>query len=82
VREAHPFTPAVILNICVSDITIVARSSMVRVAWQASKMLAEEGISAEVIDPRTIVPLDEETILASVRDGEGVQIRRERTGAE
>lgn len=55
---------------------------MVRVAWQASKMLAEEGISAEVIDPRTIVPLDEETILASVRDGEGVQIRRERTGAE
>ena len=30
-------------------------------------MLAEEGISAEVIDPRTIVPLDEETILASVR---------------
>jgi acetoin:2,6-dichlorophenolindophenol oxidoreductase subunit beta len=50
-----------------SDVTIVATSSMVQVARQAAEMLAEEGISAEVIDPRTIVPLDEETILASVR---------------
>jgi pyruvate/2-oxoglutarate/acetoin dehydrogenase E1 component len=57
---------AVTLNICGSDITIVATSSMVHVARQASEMLAEEGISAEVIDLRTIVPLDEETILASV----------------
>jgi acetoin:2,6-dichlorophenolindophenol oxidoreductase subunit beta len=73
---------AVILNICGSDITIVATSSMVHVARHASEMLAEEGISAEVIDPRTIVPLDEETILASVRNGERIQIRRERTGAE
>lgn len=38
-----------------------------QVARQAAEALAEEGISAEVIDPRTIVPLDEETILASVR---------------
>ncbi len=50
-----------------SDITLVATSSMVQVARQAAEALAEEGISAEVIDPRTIVPLDEETILASVR---------------
>jgi acetoin:2,6-dichlorophenolindophenol oxidoreductase subunit beta len=50
-----------------TDVTLVATSSMVQVARQAAEMLAEEGISAEVIDPRTIVPLDEETILASVR---------------
>lgn len=49
------------------DITFVATSSMVQVAEKAADMLAEIGISAEVIDPRTIVPLDEETILNSVR---------------
>jgi len=41
---------------------------MVQVAQKAAEILAaESGISAEVIDPRTIVPLDEETILTSVR---------------
>ena len=50
-----------------TDITMVATSSMVQVAMKAAEILAAEGISAEVIDPRTIVPLDEETILASVR---------------
>ncbi len=50
-----------------SDITLIATSSMVQVALQAADTLAGEGIAAEVIDPRTIVPLDEETILASVR---------------
>ena len=49
------------------DITLVATSSMVQVAKLAADMLAAEGISAEIIDPRTIAPLDEETILASVR---------------
>ena len=49
------------------DITLVATSSMVQVAEAAAETLAGEGIGAEVIDPRTIVPLDEETILASVR---------------
>jgi len=49
------------------DITFVATSSMVQVAEKAAAILEGEGISAEVIDPRTIVPLDEETILASVR---------------
>lgn len=50
-----------------TDVTFVATSSMVQVAMKAADILAAEGISAEVIDPRTIVPLDEETILASVR---------------
>ncbi|WP_127900357.1 alpha-ketoacid dehydrogenase subunit beta [Solirhodobacter olei] len=49
------------------DVTIVATSSMVQVSLKAAEMLAADGISAEVIDPRTIVPLDEETILESVR---------------
>jgi pyruvate dehydrogenase E1 component beta subunit len=50
-----------------SDITLIATSSMVQVAMKAAEILAAERISAEVIDPRTIVPLDEETILRSVR---------------
>ena len=49
------------------DITFVATSSMVQVAQKAAAILAGEGIDAEIIDPRTIVPLDEETILESVR---------------
>ncbi len=49
------------------DITLVATSSMVQVAEAAADILAAEGTSAEVIDPRTIVPLDEDTILNSVR---------------
>ena len=49
------------------DITLVGTSSMVQVAEKAADILFKEGISAEVIDPRTIVPLDEETILSSVR---------------
>lgn len=49
------------------DITFVATSSMVQVAQKAAAILSAEGIEAEIIDPRTIVPLDEETILDSVR---------------
>lgn len=49
-----------------SDVTIVGTSRMVLFALQAAEQLAEEGISAEVIDPRTLVPLDEEAILDSV----------------
>ena len=49
------------------DVTFVATSSMVQVALAAAETLAGEGIEAEVIDPRTIVPLDEDTILESVR---------------
>lgn len=49
------------------DITLVATSSMVQVALEAAEMLEREGISAEVVDPRTLVPLDKETIVASAR---------------
>ncbi len=47
------------------DITLVATSSMVYVALAAADLLATKGISAEVIDPRTTVPLDAETLVAS-----------------
>ncbi|HUX68401.1 MAG TPA: alpha-ketoacid dehydrogenase subunit beta [Terriglobales bacterium] len=49
-----------------SDITLVATSSMVQVALAAAKLLAEIGISAEVVDPRTTWPLDEQTLIDSV----------------
>jgi len=47
------------------DVTIIATSSMVRVALAAAKQLEAEGISAEVIDPRTLVPLDEDALVRS-----------------
>jgi len=50
-----------------SDVTIVAMSLMVGKAVEAANILSQEGISAEVIDPRTIVPLDREAILESVK---------------
>src|SRR5207302_8205944 len=50
-----------------SDITIIATSSMVQVALGAATILEKEGISAEVVDPRTTWPLDEKTILDSVK---------------
>jgi pyruvate dehydrogenase E1 component beta subunit len=50
-----------------TDITIVATSSMVQVALGAAKLLDEQGISAEVIDPRTTAPLDKETLIASAK---------------
>lgn len=50
-----------------SDVTITAFSIMVKKALAAADALAEQGISAEVIDLRSLRPLDTETILASVR---------------
>jgi acetoin:2,6-dichlorophenolindophenol oxidoreductase subunit beta len=50
-----------------TDVTIVALAGAVRHALAAAEELAGHGVSAEVIDPRTIVPLDRDTILASVR---------------
>jgi pyruvate/2-oxoglutarate/acetoin dehydrogenase E1 component len=49
------------------DITIVGTSSMVQVALGAADLLAEIGISAEVIDPRTTWPLDEKTLIESAK---------------
>ncbi|OUC04992.1 pyruvate dehydrogenase [Litorilinea aerophila] len=50
-----------------TDITLVATSSMVLVALEAAEKLAELGISAEVVDPRTTVPLDRETLIQSAK---------------
>ena len=48
-----------------TDVTIVATSSMVLVALAAAEALSLEGISVEVVDPRTTVPLDVDTLVAS-----------------
>jgi len=50
-----------------NDVTIIAFSRMVQVALDAAEKLAGEGISAEIIDLRTLRPLDVETIVASVK---------------
>jgi pyruvate/2-oxoglutarate/acetoin dehydrogenase E1 component len=50
-----------------TDVTLVSYSRTLLWALEAAEMLAAEGVSVEVIDPRTLVPLDMETILASVR---------------
>ena len=49
-----------------TDLTIFASSWMVHRSLEAAETLASEGISVEVVDPRTLVPLDEEAILRSV----------------
>lgn len=50
-----------------SDITLIATSSMVQVCEEAALKLAEKGISAEVIDVRTVAPLDDKTFAESVK---------------
>ena len=50
-----------------SDITLVATSSMVHVALEAAATLSDAGIEAEVIDPRTLYPLDIATLIESVK---------------
>ena len=50
-----------------SDVSLVATSSMVGVCLEAAEVLAESGIEAEVVDPRTLFPLDADTIVNSVR---------------
>jgi pyruvate dehydrogenase E1 component beta subunit len=49
-----------------SDVTVVALAGMLRRALAVAETLEDEGISVEVVDPRTIVPLDKDTILKSV----------------
>jgi len=49
------------------DVTLVATSSMVQVALAAAEQLAEMGISAEVVDPRTTVPLDRQALIESAK---------------
>ena len=50
-----------------ADITLVGTSSMVQVALQAAEMLAEIGLEAEVVDPRTTLPLDKQTLIESAK---------------
>jgi 2-oxoisovalerate dehydrogenase E1 component beta subunit len=49
------------------DLTIVTYGAMLWTALEAAELLAKDGVSAEVLDLRTLLPLDEEAILASVR---------------
>ncbi len=50
-----------------TDVTLIAYSSMMLVAQKAAEMAEDEGISVELVDPRTLIPLDEETIAKSVK---------------
>lgn len=60
-----------------TDATIVARSLMVPVALKAAEVLQQQGVSCEVIDPRTIRPLDIETIIQSVKKTNRVVVAEE-----
>jgi len=60
-----------------TDLTIIAWSNMVHRSLEAAEILAKEGIEAEVVDPRTLVPLDMGLILESVRKTEHVLIVQE-----
>ncbi|MFO8006336.1 MAG: alpha-ketoacid dehydrogenase subunit beta [Candidatus Brocadiia bacterium] len=60
-----------------TDATVIAWSGMVPRCLEAAEKLAGQGIEVEVVDPRTLVPLDTETIVASVRRTEHVVIVQE-----
>ncbi|NLJ48627.1 MAG: pyruvate dehydrogenase (acetyl-transferring) E1 component subunit alpha [Candidatus Atribacteria bacterium] len=50
-----------------TDVTVIAYSRMLLVAMEAAEMLEKEGIHIEIIDPRTLLPLDIDTIVTSVK---------------
>ena len=60
-----------------TDVTIVATSLMVHSALQAAETLAAQGISAEVVDPRCLVPLDKDIILNSVKKTHALVVAHE-----
>jgi pyruvate dehydrogenase E1 component beta subunit len=60
-----------------NDATIVARSLMVPIALKAAEVLEKQGVSCEVIDPRTIRPLDIDTIIESVKKTNRVVVAEE-----
>jgi pyruvate dehydrogenase E1 component beta subunit len=62
-----------------SDVTVVAIGRLVDRALEAAERLAEQGVSAEVIDPRTLQPLDADTILGSVRKTGRLVVAQEAT---
>ncbi len=57
-----------------SDVTLIALSRMIHPTLAAAEKLAAEGIQAEVVDPRTLTPLDEQTLIASVAKTGGAVI--------
>jgi len=57
-----------------TDVTLIALSRMVHPTLAAAEQLAQQGISAEVVDPRTLTPLDEQTLIASVSKTGGAVI--------
>jgi pyruvate dehydrogenase E1 component beta subunit len=63
-----------------TDVTVVATSKMVYSALEAAETLAKDGISVEVVDPRSLLPLDTETILNSVRKTHALVIAHEAVG--
>jgi acetoin:2,6-dichlorophenolindophenol oxidoreductase subunit beta len=60
-----------------ADVTVIATARMVHESLEAANQLAAEGIDVEVIDPRSLVPLDRETLAASVRRTHRVVIAEE-----
>ncbi|RME43750.1 MAG: alpha-ketoacid dehydrogenase subunit beta [Chloroflexi bacterium] len=60
-----------------SDLSLICYGSMVQMALQAAEEVAADGIDAEVVDVRTLVPLDEETILESARKTSKVVVIQE-----
>ena len=60
-----PFGEAAVLREG-TDVTIIGVNMMVKKAMEAADILEKEGISAEVIDPRTLVPLDKDTMIQSL----------------
>jgi pyruvate dehydrogenase E1 component beta subunit len=62
-----------------SDVTVVAIGRLVDRALEAAERLAEQGVSVEVVDPRTLQPLDTDTILASVRKTGRLVVAQEAT---
>jgi 2-oxoisovalerate dehydrogenase E1 component beta subunit len=61
------------------DLTILSYAAMMHTSLEAAEQLAKEGIEAEVIDLRTLVPLDEETIIESVKKTNKVLVVHEDT---
>jgi 2-oxoisovalerate dehydrogenase E1 component beta subunit len=62
-----------------TDLSVVTYGAMVHMAAEAAEILAAEGISMEIVDLRTLLPIDEETVLASVKKTSKVILLHEDT---
>lgn len=60
-----------------TDLTVIATSYMVQESLKAAEILEDEGISIEIVDPRTLVPFDYDTVLGSVKKTGKVMITHE-----